>query len=46
MLELRGPVTRHPFFAEGGVPQRVAEGRAALIDDLLAVSDEEKPAAR
>ena len=43
VLEARGPLAADPELAEGRVPERVAERRPALVEDLLAVRDEQQP---
>ena len=45
VLELRRTFAADPLLAECVVPQRVAEGGPALVQDLLAVGHEEKPSA-
>ena len=45
MLEPRRPLPADPLLAECRVAQRVPERRAALLEDLLAVSDEQQAAA-
>jgi len=37
------PLSADPLLAERRFPKRMAEGRLALIQDLLAVGHEEKP---
>ena len=43
MLEACRPGAADPLLAEGGVAQGVAEGGEALVEDLLAVGDEQQP---
>src|SRR4051794_10517808 len=45
VLELCRPLPADPLLAESGVPQRIAERRAALVEDLLAMSDEKQATA-
>ena len=43
VVERLGPRATDPLLAERVVAQRVPEGRAALVEDLLAVRDEQQP---
>ena len=43
MLEARRPRPTNPLLAERRVAQRVAEGRQTLVEDLLAMRDEQQP---
>ena len=43
MLEVLRARTADPFFAKRGVPNRVPEGGQALIEDFVAVRDEQQP---
>ena len=43
VLEPLGRRAADPLLAEACVPQRVAEGGEALVEDLLAVGDEQQP---
>src|SRR4051812_34060662 len=45
VLELRRPLPAHPLLAESGVPERMAERRATLVEDLLAMSDKQQATA-
>src|SRR5207248_9808002 len=45
VLEPRRPLPANPLLAESGVAQRIPERRAALIEDLFAVSDEQEATA-
>ncbi len=46
VLEGLGPVARDPALAESVVSQRMPEGRATLVEDLLPVSDEQEAGPR
>jgi hypothetical protein len=45
VFEQHGALAADPLLAKSGVAQRVPERCTALIDDLLAVSDEQKATA-
>ncbi len=46
VLEPLGPLAPDPLLAKGCVAQRVPERGTALVDDLLAVGNEQEAAAR